>query len=313
MTFLPRALARPGRRIAGVATAVSLAAAGGVAVSAPSFAGTTTAASATTSPHQVVSHTVRTSTSRSLPSGAKVRLVAAGWKKSYVTSTSWSVGAVLSAHGVHRDSNDLVYIGPATWADRREGAVAQITVKRVTATKKTTRKLVHYKTVTRHDAHRYASLGKVLQRSGRNGVRTTVQSVTLVDGKVSKRRTVSVRSTARDRVVVVGTRKTPRKATVAYSRAVGREMVRRKGWSTHQYTCLVSLWNRESGWRVSAHNASSGAWGIPQALPGNKMSTKGTDWKTNPKTQISWGLGYIKGRYGSPCGALAHSHRSGWY
>jgi hypothetical protein len=80
-----------------------------------------------------------------------------------------------------------------------------------------------------------------------------------------------------------------------------------------QYSCLVKLWQRESNWRVDAHNASSGAYGIPQSLPGVKMATEGADWQTNPETQIRWGVKYIKGRYGSPCGALAHSDKLGWY
>ena len=80
-----------------------------------------------------------------------------------------------------------------------------------------------------------------------------------------------------------------------------------------QFNCLNSLWNKESGWRASAANSSSGAYGIPQALPGYKMASAGSDWRTNPRTQIRWGIGYIKGRYGSPCAAWAHSQSQGWY
>ena len=83
-------------------------------------------------------------------------------------------------------------------------------------------------------------------------------------------------------------------------------------WSDKQYSCLVKLWNRESGWRVNAHNPS-GAHGIPQALPGKKMASAGPDWKSNPHTQIKWGLKYIKGRYKTPCGALSHSNKHNWY
>ncbi|KJL44942.1 hypothetical protein RR49_00093 [Microbacterium ginsengisoli] len=75
----------------------------------------------------------------------------------------------------------------------------------------------------------------------------------------------------------------------------------------------MSLWNRESGWRANALNPSSGAYGIPQALPGSKMATAGADWRTNGNTQINWGLAYISARYGSPCGAWAHSQATGWY
>ncbi|MEO0313265.1 MAG: hypothetical protein RL140_495 [Actinomycetota bacterium] len=85
------------------------------------------------------------------------------------------------------------------------------------------------------------------------------------------------------------------------------------GWGREQYSCLVKLWNRESNWRVNAFNKSSGAYGIPQALPGTKMATAGADWLTNPETQINWGLGYIQGRYGTPCAALSHSDHKGWY
>lgn len=85
------------------------------------------------------------------------------------------------------------------------------------------------------------------------------------------------------------------------------------GWGREQYSCLVKLWNRESNWRVNAYNTSSGAYGIPQALPGNKMATAGPDWMTNPETQINWGLDYIHARYNAPCNALSHSDRVGWY
>ena len=85
------------------------------------------------------------------------------------------------------------------------------------------------------------------------------------------------------------------------------------GWGDDQFGCLVSLWNKESGWNYQAYNRSSGAFGIPQALPGSKMGSAGADWQTNAATQITWGLGYIAGRYGTPCGAWSHSESVGWY
>ena len=97
------------------------------------------------------------------------------------------------------------------------------------------------------------------------------------------------------------------------AQAIAYEMVLARGWGDDQFACLVALWNKESGWRVNAYNASSGAYGIPQALPGSKMGSAGADWETNPATQITWGLGYITGRYGTPCGAWDHSIRVGWY
>lgn len=97
------------------------------------------------------------------------------------------------------------------------------------------------------------------------------------------------------------------------AQAIAQAMLAARGMGTDQFNCLVSLWNRESGWNVYAMNSSSGAYGIPQALPGSKMATAGADWATNPATQVAWGLSYIQGRYATPCGAWAHSENNGWY
>jgi hypothetical protein len=75
------------------------------------------------------------------------------------------------------------------------------------------------------------------------------------------------------------------------------------GWGTDEFSCLDSLYMHESGWNPLAENSSSGAYGIPQSLPGDKMAVYGSDWQTNPTTQLEWGLAYIQDRYGSPCGA----------
>jgi len=85
------------------------------------------------------------------------------------------------------------------------------------------------------------------------------------------------------------------------------------GWSEYDYEYLIKLWNRESGWNPNAVNKKSGACGIPQSLPCKKMASEGSDYKTNGKTQIRWGLKYIKNRYGSPSSAWAHSQQKGWY
>jgi len=81
---------------------------------------------------------------------------------------------------------------------------------------------------------------------------------------------------------------------------------------TTEFSCLVKLWTQESSWQVDAENAS-GAYGIPQALPGYQMASVGSDWRTNAVTQIKWGLGYITSRYGTPCGAEDHELSAGWY
>ena len=84
-------------------------------------------------------------------------------------------------------------------------------------------------------------------------------------------------------------------------------------WSTRQYKCLVTLWNKESHWNYKARNYSSGAYGIPQALPASKMESAGKDWRVNPITQIKWGMRYIYLRYGNPCTSLWHEDIHGWY
>ncbi len=96
------------------------------------------------------------------------------------------------------------------------------------------------------------------------------------------------------------------------ARGIAYRMLASFGFSTSQFGCLDSLWNQESGWQYNAQNAS-GAYGIPQALPGSKMASSGADWQTNPATQINWGLGYIKSVYGTPCGAWDHEVAYGWY
>ena len=97
------------------------------------------------------------------------------------------------------------------------------------------------------------------------------------------------------------------------AKAIARSMMAGHGWGDSEFSCLDNLWTRESSWNYQAENASSGAYGIPQALPGSKMSEVADDWATNPTTQITWGLNYISGRYGTPCSAWAHSESVGWY
>ena len=98
------------------------------------------------------------------------------------------------------------------------------------------------------------------------------------------------------------------------AKATARDMAASKyGWGGDQFSCLESLWNKESGWNYQAYNASSGATGIPQSLPGSKMATFGADWQTNATTQIAWGLDYISRAYGTPCSAWGHSQATNWY
>jgi hypothetical protein len=104
--------------------------------------------------------------------------------------------------------------------------------------------------------------------------------------------------------------------TNAQNKALALSMAAAMGWGdSANQSALVSLWNGESGFATTATNPSSGAFGIPQSLPGSKMASAGADWKTNPATQIKWGLGYIKDTYGSPSAAYAKwlSRSPHWY
>jgi len=94
---------------------------------------------------------------------------------------------------------------------------------------------------------------------------------------------------------------------------IARAMLADYGWSESEFSCLDALWIGESNWQVDADNPTSSAYGIPQALPGEKMASAGADWQTNPATQIEWGLGYIQDSYGSPCGAESFKQSNGWY
>lgn len=124
--------------------------------------------------------------------------------------------------------------------------------------------------------------------------------------KVVKKKVVKKKTIKKSTPKVTGTK--------AQYQAYAHDLVINKyGWSEYDFQCLVKLWNRESGWNPLAENKKSKARGIPQSLPASKMASEGADYMTNGYTQIRWGLGYIKGRYGSPAKAWAHSQRKGWY
>jgi hypothetical protein len=96
-------------------------------------------------------------------------------------------------------------------------------------------------------------------------------------------------------------------------RTVAKALLPQFGFGADQFSCLDSIYSQESGWNTHADNPSSSAYGIPQALPGTKMASAGPNWQNDAATQIKWGLGYIKGRYGSPCSAWGFKQSHGWY
>lgn len=205
-------------------------------------------------------------------------------------------------------------------ADEAAAPQVAVVVERVETKNVTTKKAVAHDTTTKKSGKRYADLDAKVATEGSDGVRTVVQKVTTVDGKVLKKKKVSDEVTKKPvtEVLVKGTkeRPEPEPATASFSgstRQIGQQMAAARGWTSSEWSCLESLWTKESGWNASASNPSSGAYGIPQALPGSKMASAGSDWQSNPATQIEWGLGYIEGRYGTPCGAWGHSQSVGWY
>jgi hypothetical protein len=102
-------------------------------------------------------------------------------------------------------------------------------------------------------------------------------------------------------------------AQASTPRQIGQSMAAQYGWVGQQWTCLDDLWTRESNWNAAAFNPRTGGYGVPQATPASKMASAGPDWRTNAATQIKWGLTYIQGRYGTPCGAWSWLLYNGWY
>jgi hypothetical protein len=101
--------------------------------------------------------------------------------------------------------------------------------------------------------------------------------------------------------------------TQADPRTLAKALMPLYGLASSEFSCVDNIWSQESGWNVHADNPNSSAYGIPQALPGSKMSSAGPDWQNSAETQIRWGLGYIRDRYGSACAAWSYKQAHGWY
>lgn len=149
-----------------------------------------------------------------------------------------------------------------------------------------------------------------VQAPGKPGKRTVTYEINMQNGREVSRKEIQnvVTEQPQEEVIVIGTKR--RGGDPASNRLLGRQMMLEAGFPDSNWTCLDSLWTKESGWNQYADNPSSDAYGIPQALPGTKM---GIGWESDPEVQIRWGLGYIKGRYGTPCGAWNAFKLKGWY
>ena len=140
-----------------------------------------------------------------------------------------------------------------------------------------------------------------------------VRKVATAKAAAAAARTVSKAAAQRQAAQQRAARQQAAGAPSGSPQQIAEQMLSEFGWSSGQFSCLQPLWAHESGWNTYAQNPSSGAYGIPQALPGSKMASAGGDWQSNPATQIRWGLSYIQDNYGSPCGAWAHEQTDGWY
>jgi uncharacterized protein YabE (DUF348 family) len=153
-----------------------------------------------------------------------------------------------------------------------------------------------------------------IQTAGKNGSRSVTYEIEIRDGVEVKRTEIAslTLTQATTQVEIIGSKlSTPTNPTE--NQAVGHQMMLDAGFAEDQWACLYNLWMHESGWRTNAGNPSSGAYGIPQALPASKMASYGSDYLTNARTQIAWGLNYIGGRYSTPCGAFGHWQDYNWY
>lgn len=182
--------------------------------------------------------------------------------------------------------------------------------------------VIPFETITKEATGSGTKQNKVIQ-NGKDGLKEVTYKVKYQNDEEIERVEISskiIKNPVNKIVQVVSVQVTSRgsseravSGTVAEYQAYARQRCYDYGWSDSDFECLVKLWNRESNWRVTAENRSSGAYGIPQSLPASKMASFGSDYLTNYKTQINWGLNYIANRYGTPSDAWAHSQRKGWY
>jgi uncharacterized protein YabE (DUF348 family) len=232
-----------------------------------------------------------------------------------VTTTEATVGDVLADLGISVGPNDRLSLPGATAV----AAGQTVTIQRVSRRLVTRVETLPFKVTTRRDPSLLVGTTKVV-RPGTNGRARETYSVIYIDGKPAGRTLLRsvVLADPVPQLEKVGTKR-PAPAPTApapspgTAKAIAHQLLQQRGWNDTQYDCLVALWDAESGWNVHASNSSTGAYGIPQALPGSKMASAGPDWQNNATTQIKWGLGYIAGRYGTPCGAWSYWKAAGWY
>jgi resuscitation-promoting factor RpfB len=236
-----------------------------------------------------------------------------GTQSSSLTTSDVYVGDLLADLGITLGPQDTVT--PPANAKLTDGDA--VVVKRITTATVTGQASVPFSVTQTPDPTLNKGTTKVTT-TGKTGLANVVYAVVYVDGVETGRTVVSSTTVTAPvpQVEKVGTKAAPPAVAIVVdpgsAQAIAQQMLLARGWGSDQFECLLQIWGHESGWRVNAQN-SSGAYGIPQALPGSKMAVDGADWRTNPATQITWGLGYISGRYGTPCGAWSSWQAKGWY
>ncbi|MFD6140462.1 ubiquitin-like domain-containing protein [Promicromonospora sp. NPDC060271] len=226
-------------------------------------------------------------------------------------TTQSTVRGVFSEAGITLSDGDVTSVPPDAAAV--DGMV--VMVSRDASSSRTVTEVLPFETETIEDPSLPEGYESIRTAGVAGQVRVTY-AVKTVGGAVVERTEVErkvIRKPVNEEVVVGTMDVATAPVDPGSARALGQAMAAERGWGADEFSCLDQLWQKESGWRWNADNPSSEAYGIAQANPGSKMATVGSDWLTNPATQIEWGLGYISGRYGTPCGAWAHSVEIGWY
>ncbi len=247
----------------------------------------------------------------------KAVTVTADGKTRTVTTTDATVGQLLTELGITVGASDRLSV--AVSSTPREGG--RIVLQRVRKGTVVVQQAIPFQT-TKHDDPTALVGTTTVITPGKTGLATVTYAVVYLDGKVIGKTSLSRKVVRQpvNQVEKVGTKSAPTTGTAtpinvdpSSAQGIAKTLLAQRGMGDDQFSCLVQMWDNESGWRVNAQNSSTGAYGIPQALPGSKMAAYGADWQTNPKTQILWGLAYIQGRYGTPCQAWASWQAQGWY
>lgn len=258
----------------------------------------------------------------------KVLSVVADGRTRVVTTTDGTVAAMLAHIGIAMGAKDRLNVAVTAAPVDKE----RIVLQRIKEARLVEQRALPFPTTKQNDPTALQGSTTVVT-AGKAGVARVTWAVVYVDGRVAGKTAVgtTVVSPAVAQLIKIGTKAIPVPVATPTPQPTGgggstapivvdpnsaqgiaKAMLKQRGWGDDQFSCLVQMWNRESGWRVNAANPS-GAYGIPQALPGSKMASAGPNWESNATTQITWGLGYISGRYGTPCGAWDFWQAHNWY